>query len=107
MEVGRGAKVKKRKKNKDRLNNSMSDISEITMFFFSKILLKCFPIEFFKNFNGFEKINKIQIWSKLSKLTIYAYKGVICRVKVKKEDFFELFWGKSWSKEPPVTEKGV
>ena len=69
--------------------------------------MKCFPIEFFKNFNGFEKINKIQIWSKRSKLTIYAYKGVICRVKVQKEDFFRTILGEKLVKRTARCGKRV
>ena len=34
-------------------------------------------------------------------------KGSFAGSKFKKRIFFELFWGKSWSKEPPVAEKGL
>ena len=34
----------------------MSEISEIITFFCKKIILTQFPMEFLKNFNGFEKL---------------------------------------------------
>ena len=97
----------KNEKIKNRLNNSMSDISEITTFFFSKILLKCFPIEFFKYFNGFQKINKYKSEVSDQNWQFMPTKGSFAGSKFKKRIFFELFWGKSWSKEPPVAEKGL